>query len=164
MHCPPCWLLSLDEWGYRCRPQATPDLGPSPVYGENRLHNEPEAPQHAKQFAVTEGLASRGEASAPGRLLEQRVRGERLKYRGLLVVAVAVDHAVRPAERSRGVDRIQGGVDPRVLPRRHLVLHAGGHREQCRILLVPWQALDSLQRGPHDKRHTLHKLAVEQAT
>src|SRR5713101_8516142 len=103
MRCPPCWLLSLD-WS---RPQAAPDRGPSPVHGENRLHNETEAPQHAKQFAVAEGLASRGEARAPGRLLEQRVRGERLKERGLLVVAVAVDHAVYPAEGSRGVDRIQ---------------------------------------------------------
>src|SRR2546423_9635036 len=152
MRCPPCWLLSLAG----CRPQAAPDRGPSPVYGENRLHNEPETPQHAKQFAVTEGLASRGEASAPGRLLEQRVRGERLKYRGLLVVAVAVDHAVRPAERSRGVDRIQGGVDPRALPRRPLGLHAGGHREQCRILLVLWQALDSLQRRPDVPPPNLH--------
>src|SRR6266704_4626175 len=108
MRYPPCWLLSLDC----CRPQAAPDRGPSAVHGENRLHKEPEAPQHAKQFAVAEGLASGGEARTPGWLLEQRVRGERVKERGLLVVAVAVDHAVRPAEGPRGVDRIQGGVDP----------------------------------------------------
>src|SRR2546421_9439793 len=90
--------------GYGCRPQSAPDGGPSPVHGENRLHDEPEAPQYAKQFAVAEGLASRGEARAPGWLLEQRVRSERLKERGLLIVGVAVDHAVRPAEGSRGVD------------------------------------------------------------
>src|SRR6266566_5305463 len=120
MRCPPCWLLSLDG----CRPQAAPDVGSSPVHGENRLHNEPEAPQHAKQFVVTEGLASRGEANAFGRLLEQRVRGERLKERGLLIVAVAVDHAMCATEGSRGVDRIQGSVDPWVLPWRHLVLYA----------------------------------------
>src|SRR5207247_6439892 len=90
--------------GYGCRPQAAPDGGPSSVHGENRLHKEPEAPQHAKQFAVAEGLASRGEAKAPGWLLEQRVRSERLKERGVLVVGNAVDHAVRPAGGSRGVD------------------------------------------------------------
>src|SRR5437660_10970379 len=96
MRCPPCWLLSLDG----CRPQAAPDRDPSPVHGENRLHNETEAPQHAKQFAVAKGLASRCEANAFGRLLEQRVRGERLKKRGLLVVAVAVDHAMCPTQGS----------------------------------------------------------------
>jgi len=52
----------------------------SPCTGENRLHDESKAPQHAKQFAVTEGLASRGEAKAPGRLLEQRVAEENAKY------------------------------------------------------------------------------------
>ncbi len=82
----------------------------------------------------------------------------------MLVVAVAVDHAVHPAKRSRGVHRIQGGVDPWILPRRHLVLHAGGHRGQYSVLLVIGQALDPLQCGSHDHRHTLHKLAVEQAT
>src|SRR5579864_1883528 len=144
--------------------RAAPDDGPSMVHGENRLHNEAEASQHAKQFAVTEGLASRGEARAPGRLLEQRVRGERLKQRCLLIVGVAVYYAVHPAEGSRGVDRIQGSVDPRVLPRRHLVLDAGGYRRQCRVLLLIWQSLDLLQCGPHDQRYTLHKLAVEHAT
>ena len=38
---------------------------------------------------------------------------------GLLVVAVAVDDAVRPAERAGRVDRVDRGVDARVLPRRH---------------------------------------------
>src|SRR5713101_4264609 len=84
----------------RVSSQASPDGGPSSVHGENRLHNESEAPQHAKQFVVTEGLACGGEANAFGRLLEQRVRGERLKERGLLIVAVAVDHAMCPAEGS----------------------------------------------------------------
>src|SRR6202044_99432 len=97
----------------------------SVLHGEHGLHDQAEAAQHAQQFAVAERLAAGREAGPPGRLLEQRVRGVGLQGAGLLVVAVTVQHAVRAAERPGRVDRVQRGVDPRVLPRRHLVHHRG---------------------------------------
>src|SRR5205823_3237209 len=81
-----------------------------------------------EQFAVPEGLAAGREAGAAGWLLQQRIRRVRLQHTGLLVVGVAVDHAVRPAERAGGVHGIQGLVEPRVLPGRHLVHHLRGGR------------------------------------
>src|SRR5437762_7916181 len=103
------------------------------MHSENWLHNEAEVAQYSQQFAVAECLASGCEACPPGRLLEQRVGGKRLKEAGLLIVAVAVDHAMHTTERAGAVNRIQRSIDARVLPWWHLVLHAGGDRKSTRL-------------------------------
>ena len=59
-----------------------------------RLH-QAEAAQRTEQLMVAEGLATRREAGPRGRLLQQRRGSEGLQQTGLLVVAIAEDHAVR---------------------------------------------------------------------
>src|ERR1700722_18944371 len=148
----PAW--ALPAWAVLAR---------SALHGEHGLHDQAEAAQHAQQLAVAEPLAAGREAGPPGRLLEQRVCGVGLQGAGLLVVAVAVQHAVRAAERPGRVDRFQRGVDPRILPRRHLVHHRGGLLGQGGVLVGVGQVLDLLQRARDDLRDAHHERAVEHA-
>src|SRR6185369_8914892 len=105
---------SVLPWSGTARPPRARRLCPnrtsnSFVHLDDGLHDEPEAAQHAEQFAVAEGLAPGRQPGPAGRLLEQRVGGVGLQQPGLLVVAVAVDDAVRAAERARRVYRVERG-------------------------------------------------------
>src|SRR3546814_7284030 len=63
-------------------------------------------------------------------LLQQIVSSVSLQQSGLLVIAVAVNHAVRMTERAAGVHGIDRGVDARILARRHAGLQAVRHVRQ----------------------------------
>src|SRR5689334_13346035 len=98
------WRMGEASW-HADEPGASVRM--SAVHGDDRLEHEPEAPEYAEQFPMAERLAGRGQPGSPGRLLEQGIGGVCLEQTGLLVVAVAVDDAVRASERTGGVDRIQ---------------------------------------------------------
>src|SRR3546814_7031732 len=84
-----------------------------------RLGDQAEALQHAEQLAMPERLTGRRKTDTLRRRLQQIVRGVSLQQSGLLVIAVAVNHAVRMTERAAGVHGIDRGVDARILARRH---------------------------------------------
>ena len=84
-------------------------------------------------------------------------RGIGLQQAGLLVVAVAVDDAVRAPQRTRGMDRVDRLVDARVLARRHGVHHAGGGLRQRGVAVVGASCLRSPSARGHDLRHALHQ-------
>ena len=128
-----------------------------------RLHHQPEAAQRTEQLAVPERLAAAGEAGPPRLLLQQRVRGVRLQESGLLVVAVAVDHAVGAAERAGGVHGVERLVDTGVLARRHLVHHLGRGGGERGVAVVGVHVLGGLDRGGHDLRDAEHQRPVEHA-
>src|SRR3546814_14053446 len=66
-----------------------------------RLGDQAEALQHAEQLAMPERLTGRRKTDTLRRRLQQIVRGVSLQQSGLLVIAVAVNHA-RSEERRVG--------------------------------------------------------------
>src|SRR3546814_3992904 len=96
-----------------------------------RLGDQAEALQHAEQLAMPERLTGRRKTDTLRRRLQQIVRGVSLQQSGLLVIAVAVNHAVRMTERAAGVHGIDRGVDARILARRHEIGRASGRERVC---------------------------------
>src|SRR3546814_6133424 len=90
---------------------------------------------HAEQLAMPERLTGRRKTDALRRRLQQIVSSVSLQQSGLLVIAVAVNHAVRMTERAAGVHGIDRGVDARILARRHAGLQAVRHVRQRLLLL-----------------------------
>ncbi len=98
----------------------------------------------------------------PRWLLQQGVRRVGLEQAGLLVVLVAVDDAVRPPERTRGVHRVERLVEPRVLARAAsaFITWAAVAVERG-VLLVRVHVLGRLDGAGDDLRHARHQRLVE---
>src|SRR5450631_4725704 len=69
------------------------------VNRQNWVHHQSETSQLAKQFPMPERLTGGGKTNLPRSSLQQRECGVGLQHSGLLVIAIAVDHAMGATER-----------------------------------------------------------------
>src|SRR6185312_2435326 len=92
------WTTSRKEGGWRGRARHPVA---SIVNGQNWVHHQSEASQLAQQLPMPERLAGGGKANLPGSRLQQREGDIGLQHSGLLVITVAVDHAMGATEGSR---------------------------------------------------------------
>src|SRR5437868_12565081 len=112
---------------------------------------------------MPERLTGGGKANLLGSSLQQRECGVGLQHSGLLVIAIAVDHAMGATERSGCIDGVDRGIYARILAGRHGCLQRCRDVGQRLFLLVRRKRLDLLFHHLLGLNHANHDVALHDA-